>query len=107
MVIRKKESGIRINYLALARLFMQVVTLIGGNTTIIRRKDMEHLSGKVERVTLGSGCRMSNKDMEFTDGQVENYIKVNGNKIKEKVMHIRGGQMEMSIMDITKMIKST
>ena len=54
MDIRKEESGIRINYMALPRLHMKVVALIGGNSRIIRQKDMEHKSGLMETDTLGS-----------------------------------------------------
>ena len=55
MVIRKEESGIRTNYMALSRLHLQVVTLIGGNTRMVARKVMQHLSGQMEIDTLGSG----------------------------------------------------
>ncbi len=60
--------------MALPRLQLQVVALIGGNSRIVREKDMEHLSGLVETDTLGSTCRMSNTAMEYTHGQVEVYI---------------------------------
>jgi hypothetical protein len=70
-------------------------------------KDMEHMSGLMEKDTLGSGCRMSHTAMEYSHGQVERYIKGNGNKIKEKVMHIKGGQMAMSIMDSGRMVTCT
>ena len=104
---RKEQSTISINYMALPRLHMQVVTLIGGNSRIIKRKDMEQKSGLVETDTLGSTCRMSNTAMEYSDGQVEMYIKDNGNKIKEMAMDIKGRQMAMSIMDSTRIIRST
>ena len=106
MVIRKQESGIRINYMVLPRLHMKMVQHIGDNTRIIRRKDMEHLSILVETYTLGSGCRVACTGMEYLDGQMERYIKDNANKIKEKAMDIPGGQAVMSIMDNTKMISS-
>ncbi len=86
---------------------MQMVTLIGGNARIIRRKDMEHKSGLAERDTLGSTCRVSNMGMVFSDSQMELYIKDNSNKIILKVMHISGRQMAKSIMDSIKMIRST
>ncbi len=89
------------------RLNFQVATGIGGNTRMVRRKDMEHLSGLMEKDTLGSGCRMSHTGMDYTHGQVELYIKDNGNKITEKVMHIGGGQVAMSIMDSIRMITGT
>ena len=45
--------------------------------------------------------------MEYSDGQMELYIKDNTNKIKEKVMHITGMQPAPSIMDSTRMIRTT
>ncbi len=67
--------------MALPRLHMIMVSLIGGNTRIITRKDMEHMSGLMEGDTLGSSCRISNTAMEYSHGQVEMYIKDNGNMI--------------------------
>jgi hypothetical protein len=90
--------------MALPRLNLQMVALIGGNSRIIGRMDMEYKSGQVETDTLGSGCRVTSMGMEYSDGQVERYIKDNGNKIKEKAMHIRGGQVEISFMDSARMI---
>ncbi len=69
---------------------------------------MQHMSILVEADTLGSGCRMTNTGMEYSDGQMEKYIKDNINKVKkEKVMDITGGQVATSIMDSTRMIRST
>ena len=82
--------------MALPRLHLQVATLIGGNTRIVREKDMEHMSGLMETDTLGSTCRMSNTAMEYSHGQMELYIKDKTNKVKEKVMDITGGQMAMN-----------
>ena len=93
--------------MALPRLHMQVATLIGGNTTMVTRKDMEHKSMLMEGDTLGSTCIMSNTGMEYTQGQMELYIKDNKIKVKEKVMHIGGGQLAMSIMDSGRMIICT
>ncbi len=107
MDIRKEKSGIRINYMVLPRLHMQMVTLFGGNARIITRKDMEHMSGLMETDTLGSGCRMSDTAMEYKQGQMEVDIKDNGNKVLKKVMHIKGGQVALSIMDSTRIISST
>ena len=60
--------------MALPRLQMQRVALIGGNSRIIREKDMEHKSGLMETDTLGTTCRMSNTAMEYSHGQMEVYI---------------------------------
>ncbi len=107
MVLRKEESGIRINYMALQKLHIQLVALFGGNRRIIKKKDMEHKSGLVENDILGSICRILNMGMEYSHGQMKVYIKDNGYKIAEKVMDITGGHMAMSIMDSTRMMTST
>ncbi len=107
MVNWKKESFNRINYMALPKLHLQVVTLIGGKTRMVRRKVMEHLSGLMEGDTSGNTCRMFHMGMEYSDGQMEMYFKDKSNKIKEKVMDITEWQVEPSIMDSTKMIRST
>jgi hypothetical protein len=74
---------------------------------MVRRKDMEHLSGLVETDTLGSGCRVSSTGMEYSDRLMELYIKDNTNKIISKVMHIADGQMALSIMDSKRIIRCT
>ena len=107
MVKSKEENGIRINYMVLPRLHIMMVALIGGNTRMVKRKDMEHMSGLMETDTLGNSCRVSSTGVEYSDGQVDLYIKDNGNKIKEKVMHIAGGQVGKSIMDSLRMIICT
>jgi hypothetical protein len=90
--------------MALPRLHLKMVSLIGGNSMIISRKDMEHLSMLMETDTLGNSCRMSNTGMEYSDGQMEMYIKDNGHRVKEKVMHITRLIMTKSIMVSTRMI---
>ena len=54
MVRKKLEKGSRVNYMDAQRLNLQVATSIGGNTTMVRGKDMEHISGLVERDTWGN-----------------------------------------------------
>jgi hypothetical protein len=107
MVIRKELSTIRMNYMALARLQNKMVTLIGGNTRMTKKRVMEHLSILLERDTLGSGCRVTCTGMEYSDGQVEMYIKDNINKVNKKVMDITGMQLATSIMDSGRMIIGT
>lgn len=107
MVNSKEENGTIINYMELLWFQMQKEILIGGNSRIITRKDMQCMIGLMGQDTLGNTFWILNTDMEYTDGQVELFIKDNGKKTKEKVMHIKGGQMVMSIMDSTKMIGST
>ena len=62
-----------INYMDAQRFNFQVGTVIGGNTRIIRTKDMEQWRGLVEADTSGNGCRISNTAMEYSDGQMEEY----------------------------------
>ena len=50
----KEESTIRINYMALPRLHMQMVALIGGNSRIVREKDMEQERLLMETDTSGN-----------------------------------------------------
>jgi hypothetical protein len=83
------------------------MSLIGEKSRIINKMDMEQLSLLMERYTLGNLCRVKDMVMEYKDGQMELYIKGNANKTKEKVTHISGGLKVMSIMDNTRMIRST
>ena len=71
-----------VNYMALSRLHMEMMTHILGNTRMVREKDMEHMSGLVKTDTLGNSCRVSVTGMEYTDGQVEKDIKDNINRVK-------------------------
>ena len=65
-----------------------MVTVIGGNSRMARRKDMEHLSGLVERDTSGSGCRVTCMGMEYADPQMELSIMDSGNRISRMVTDI-------------------
>jgi hypothetical protein len=104
MVRRKSENGSIVNYMVAARVTTQVATVIGGNSRITIKKDMEHLSGRMERDTSGNGCRVSNTAMEYTDITMEEYTMDNGNKIRKMVMDISGGQMVTNTMVSSKMI---
>ena len=64
MVIRIEESFMMVNDMALSRLHMEMVTLILGNTRMVREMDMEHLSGLMETDTLVNTCRETDTDME-------------------------------------------
>jgi hypothetical protein len=104
-VVRKiLQNIIFINYMAVERGNMQMVTRIGGNSRIITRKDMEHMSGLVEADILGSGCRVRNTGMEYTDGRVDHYIMDSGKRISRMVMDIRGMMMAQNIMDSGRMV---
>ena len=93
-----------VNYMALSRLHMEMMTHILGNTRMVREKDMEHMSGLVEADTLDNTCRETDSDMEFTDRQVELYNKDNINRVNKKVMVYPGILMAQSIMDSTRII---
>jgi hypothetical protein len=56
MVKSKEESFMMINDMALSRLQMKMVSLIGGNNRMVREKDMEHLSFLMETDTRGNTC---------------------------------------------------
>ena len=91
MARRKLENGTRINYINASRFTTQVATVIGGNTRLNRKKDMEHLRALMETDTSGNGCRNFLTAMEYSDGQMEVYIMDNRNKIREMVMDTTGG----------------
>jgi hypothetical protein len=74
MVRKILQNIILINVMAVERWNLQLVAVIGGNSRIIRMKDMEYKSGLVETDTSGSGCRVTCKGMEYTDGMMEEYI---------------------------------
>jgi hypothetical protein len=104
MIVRRKlQSGTTINYMAAARFTIQVATVIGGNSRMARRKDMEQVRLLMETNTSGNSCRVSNTGMEYTDGQMEMYTMDNGNKIRKMAMDIKGG-IEKNTMVSTKMI---
>ena len=106
MVTKEEESGMLINYMELPRLHLKMVTLIGGNSRMIRWKDMDHLNELMETDTLDNSYRMTNMGMEYSDLQMEQYIKDKLNRIKEKVMHIISKLMAKSIMVSTRIICS-
>jgi hypothetical protein len=79
------------------RLNIQMVTVIGGKIRMVRKKDMERLSGLMEANTLGNSIRMTCTGTEYTDGQMEECIKENTNRIKKMVMGIIGIKLAMNI----------
>jgi hypothetical protein len=93
-----------INYMDAQSFNIHRDTVIGGNSRIIRHKDMEYLTGLMERDTSGNGCRISNTAMEYTDITVEEYNMDNENKIRKMAMDTSGGQVATNTMDSTKMI---
>jgi hypothetical protein len=54
MVRNNSEKCIFINSMDATKLNSQVEIVIGGNKKIIKRKDMEHMSGIVEKDSSGN-----------------------------------------------------
>ena len=48
------ENGILINVMDAQSWNSQMVTVIGGNSRMVKRKDMEHSRGLMERDTSGN-----------------------------------------------------
>jgi hypothetical protein len=103
MVTKIMENGILIRDVGVIRFNGQMVTVIGGNTRMVTRKDMEHLSGLVEADTSGISWMISNTGMEYTDGLMDKYITESTNRIRKMAKDIRGGQVAMSIGESTRM----
>jgi hypothetical protein len=96
MAIKIMENGILINHMAAERWKINMA-VGGGNSRMIRGKDMEH--GKrllMETDTSGNSVMISNTGMEYTDGLMEMYITESGNKIIEMDKDITGGQMALN-----------
>jgi hypothetical protein len=91
--------------MGLPSVHFQVVKVIGGNIRMARKKDMDQLTGLVDRDTRGNSSRRRVTGMEYTDGQKEQYIMGNTNRIRKMVMAILGGQMEMKSSESTRMAR--
>ena len=79
--------------MAVQRLKIQRAISIGGNSRMIRRKDMEHSRVVMETDTSGNSVMISNTGMEYTDGLMDQYITENTNRVIKMVKDIRGGQV--------------
>ena len=101
----KQENIILINYMDAQRFNSQMVTVIGGNIRMIRKKDMERLSLQVEANKLGNTSRKTVTGTEYTGGQMEECIKENSNRVKAMVMAISGIKMAMNITENTRMTR--
>jgi hypothetical protein len=91
--------------MGLPSVHIQLVTVIGGKIRMVRRKDMDHITGLMDRDTRGNTSRRRVTGMEYTDGQMEQYIMGNKNRIRKMVMAIIGGQMEMNTTESTRMTR--
>jgi hypothetical protein len=88
-VVRKiSQNIILVNVMVVESWNLQMVAVIGGNSRMARRKDMEHLSGLLEIDTSGSGCRVTCMGMEYADAQMEMRIMDSGNRISRMVSDI-------------------
>jgi hypothetical protein len=81
-----------------------MVTVLGANLRMAKRKDMEHLSMLVGTNTSENAFRGSNTAMEYIDGLMEEFTMDSGNKIKCMVMDISGFQMPLNTMESSKII---
>jgi hypothetical protein len=97
MVTKIMENGILINNMGAIRWNGQMVAVGGGNSRMVKGKDMQHMRGLVETDTSGNTWIIAITGMEYTDGLMEEYITENGNRISMKAKDISGGQMEMNI----------
>ncbi len=80
-----------------------MVAVIGGNSRMVRRKDMEHWRVLMETDTSGNTVIIIITGMQYTDGLMEQYITESGNRIIKMDKDITGGQMAMNIADSTRM----
>jgi hypothetical protein len=104
MAKNNMASTILIKCMVAARLNFKMVRVIGGNTRIIRVKDMVHICGLMEGNTWGNTCKMKDMVMEYTDGQMERYIMDNSSRVTVKAMEKLYFLEVITIMDSTKMI---
>jgi hypothetical protein len=91
--------------MGLPSVHIQLVTVIGGNKRIITKKDMDHITGLMDRDTRGNASRVRVTGMEYADGQVEKYIMGKKNRERKMVMAIIGGQMEMNTTESSRMTR--
>jgi hypothetical protein len=105
MVRNMLENGIWVNYMGLPSVHFQMVTVIGGNIRMARRKDMDHFTMLEETDTRGKRSRIRVTGMEYTDGQMEEYIMGNSNRIRMMVMAIIGGHLEMNTTESSRMMQ--
>jgi hypothetical protein len=99
------ENGICINYMGLPSVHFQVVKVFGGNIRIMTRKDMDQLTGMMERDTRGNSSRVSGTGMEYTDCQVEEYIMGSSNRARVMVMGIIGFHLAMNTTESSRIVR--
>jgi hypothetical protein len=97
MVWNNMEKYILINSMDATKLNSQVEIIIGENTKIIKRKDMQLLSGLMEKDSSDNTWMIAYTDMEYTDGLMEQFIKESINRIRKMGKHITGGPVAINI----------
>jgi hypothetical protein len=91
--------------MGLPSVHFQMVKVIGGNGRIIRWKDMDHITGLMDRDTRGNTSKVKVTGMEYTDGQMEQYIMGNSNRIIYMVMAIIGIHLAMNTTESSRIAR--
>ena len=76
-----------------------MVTGIGGSSKIKKRKDMEHMSGKMEIYTSGSIYRVTRMVMQNANSQMDQYFMNCTNKVYVMVLDIIDILIRENVMD--------
>ncbi len=103
-MIKIMENGILINEVASKRWKIKMATFGGGNSRMIKGKDMEHSTVEMEINSSGNIFMTSFTAMEYTDGLMDQSIMENTNLVKEMVKDITDGQMVKNIGENRRMI---
>ncbi len=74
-----------------------MVTVTGGNSRMVREKDMQQLRVLMETDTLGNTVMIRNTGMEYTDGLIHVYITESSKRIREMGKDITGIQVVRNI----------
>jgi hypothetical protein len=103
MVRNNMEKCILMNSMDATKLNSQVEIVIGENARIIKRKDMQLLSGLMEKDSSDYTWMIANTDMEYTDGLMEKFIVESLNRIILMAKDITGAPVAINIGESTKM----
>jgi hypothetical protein len=103
MVRKILQNIILINYMDARSWNTQMVTVIGGDARMVRKKDMEDIKRwAMETDSSGNTWMMSSKGMEYTDGLMEECITESTNRIMKMAKDITGWKMVMNIGENTR-----
>jgi hypothetical protein len=89
--------------MAAARLNMQMVRVIGENSSSIRRKDIVQRCMLVETLTWGNSCRVYDMVMEYLDRHMEMHIMDKKKRVTKVAMDTIVFRMVENIMDSIRM----